>query len=356
MLAFLARTFLLLAAAFGLGAIGGRTARHRARRSAPSPVKEQPQERAAASDLVIASESGADTSGSDVLAGLPAEPATLAEPATGDADVPAAIDEPAVKSIEPSGTTPAETQEAPAGKPAFASYGGSGFVAGVVLSEPRLDTAAAEDMEEREDPALLAAPDVHGRTPTAHEREALPADPLAQRHQTDTLDFKTVDYGNMKAAERTAAETAFRDDGWTVPEGYQMPVAGEHADSAASFKSGGGSGAVHGAPDLLPKEEPGSGETEDAGAAGEVESSATAPRRLDAARGDAPDDLTRIFGIGPSIERLLFDNGIFHFEQIAGWTDDEVRWADELSGFAGRVRREQWIEQAKALAAESQQA
>ena len=37
---------------------------------------------------------------------------------------------------------------------------------------------------------------------------------------------------------------------------------------------------------------------------------------------------------------------------MAAWTADEVAWVDEnLEGFKGRVSRDDWVEQAKILAA-----
>jgi NADH-quinone oxidoreductase subunit E len=76
------------------------------------------------------------------------------------------------------------------------------------------------------------------------------------------------------------------------------------------------------------------------------------PRGLDAARDGGPDDLTVIKGVGPGLEALLHRLGFYHFDQIAGWTPDEVAWVDaNLEGFRGRVTRDRWIEQAKILAA-----
>ncbi len=44
--------------------------------------------------------------------------------------------------------------------------------------------------------------------------------------------------------------------------------------------------------------------------------------------------------------------GIYHFDQIAGWGDAEVAWADEnIKGVKGRVSRDDWVEQARILAA-----
>lgn len=63
------------------------------------------------------------------------------------------------------------------------------------------------------------------------------------------------------------------------------------------------------------------------------------------------DDLTRIKGIGPKLSEKLQDLGIFHFRQIAGWSDDEAEWIEDSLAFKGRVRRENWIAQARKLSA-----
>ncbi|MGD1884336.1 MAG: NADH-quinone oxidoreductase subunit E [Paracoccaceae bacterium] len=76
----------------------------------------------------------------------------------------------------------------------------------------------------------------------------------------------------------------------------------------------------------------------------------TRPPSLETARAGAPDDLKRIKGVGPKLEELLYGLGFFHFDQIAAWTEKEVSWVDEnLEGFRGRVSRDEWVAQAKAL-------
>jgi predicted flap endonuclease-1-like 5' DNA nuclease len=78
----------------------------------------------------------------------------------------------------------------------------------------------------------------------------------------------------------------------------------------------------------------------------------TKPETLKAARDGAPDDLKLIKGVGPKLEALLHSMGFYHFDQVAGWGADEVAWVDEnLQGFKGRVSRDDWVEQAKTLAA-----
>jgi len=75
-----------------------------------------------------------------------------------------------------------------------------------------------------------------------------------------------------------------------------------------------------------------------------------APLRLDGPRGGVADDLKRIKGIGPQMEKLCNSLGFYHFDQLASWTEEEVAWVDQnLEGFQGRVVRDQWVDQARAL-------
>ncbi len=69
------------------------------------------------------------------------------------------------------------------------------------------------------------------------------------------------------------------------------------------------------------------------------------------ARGGVPDDLKKISGVGPKLEKTLHGLGIFHFSQIAEFTPDNVAWVDRHLRFKGRIDRENWIEQARVLAA-----
>ena len=76
------------------------------------------------------------------------------------------------------------------------------------------------------------------------------------------------------------------------------------------------------------------------------------PELLDAPRDNGADNLKLIKGVGPKLEAMLHDMGVYHYDQIAGWTADEVAWADQnLKGFKGRVSRDGWVDQAKRLAA-----
>ncbi|MEL7344381.1 MAG: NADH-quinone oxidoreductase subunit NuoE [Pseudomonadota bacterium] len=76
----------------------------------------------------------------------------------------------------------------------------------------------------------------------------------------------------------------------------------------------------------------------------------TPPPRLTAPEGQA-DDLKKIKGIGPKLEGILNEAGIWHYHQIAAWGAEEVAWIDTaIQGFKGRATRDEWVAQAKILA------
>jgi NADH-quinone oxidoreductase subunit E len=83
---------------------------------------------------------------------------------------------------------------------------------------------------------------------------------------------------------------------------------------------------------------------------GGAESKGAKPSGLDVARDGTPDDLKAISGVGPKLETLLNSLGVYHFDQIASWSEAEIAWVDEnLEGFKGRVSRDEWVRQAKEL-------
>lgn len=62
------------------------------------------------------------------------------------------------------------------------------------------------------------------------------------------------------------------------------------------------------------------------------------------------DDLKRLSGVGPALEKKLHEAGVTTFAQVAAWTEADVAAMDEKLSFKGRIEREGWIEQAKELA------
>lgn len=79
---------------------------------------------------------------------------------------------------------------------------------------------------------------------------------------------------------------------------------------------------------------------------------AFAPELLDVPRG-AADDLRRIRGIGEALAQTLNSLGIYHYAQIAGWSESDIQWvAAHLNTFPDRIERDEWREQAAQLESE----
>ncbi|MEX2123715.1 MAG: hypothetical protein WD795_07455 [Woeseia sp.] len=84
--------------------------------------------------------------------------------------------------------------------------------------------------------------------------------------------------------------------------------------------------------------------------ANDIPRSGEPPANNHALMEDAQDDLQKIKGVGPAIERTLHDLGIFSFDQIAKISEYDInRIAQRLKGFRSRIYREDWIGQARTL-------
>jgi small subunit ribosomal protein S2 len=68
---------------------------------------------------------------------------------------------------------------------------------------------------------------------------------------------------------------------------------------------------------------------------------------LTAPRG-APDDLTKLNGVGPQLEKKLNDAGIYHYWQLAAMKPEDVQKIDADLKLHGRIERDGWIAQARA--------
>ena len=71
---------------------------------------------------------------------------------------------------------------------------------------------------------------------------------------------------------------------------------------------------------------------------------------LDKPTAGEPDNLQLISGVGPKLEKLLHDLGIYYFAQIARWTKKDIEAVDDKLKFKGRIERDEWVRQAKLLA------
>ncbi|MHA6288204.1 hypothetical protein [Maricaulis sp. CAU 1757] len=61
------------------------------------------------------------------------------------------------------------------------------------------------------------------------------------------------------------------------------------------------------------------------------------------------DDLKKIKGLGPKAEAALKKGGVSRLADIAAWSDADIdRWDAEING-RGRIRRDDWVGQAKQL-------
>ncbi len=83
---------------------------------------------------------------------------------------------------------------------------------------------------------------------------------------------------------------------------------------------------------------------------------ATAPmaaaESVPAPSSDTVDDLLKLKGVGPKLRTLLIELGVTRYAQIAAWSDADIAAVDaRLGSFKGRPVRDQWVDQAKYLAA-----
>ena len=74
------------------------------------------------------------------------------------------------------------------------------------------------------------------------------------------------------------------------------------------------------------------------------------PPDADKSGSNSRDRLQQIKGIGPALEKILNEMGIYRFHQIASMSDYDInRVAERLKGFHSRIHREDWIGQAREL-------
>ncbi|MBD8878465.1 50S ribosomal protein L21 [Roseibium polysiphoniae] len=64
------------------------------------------------------------------------------------------------------------------------------------------------------------------------------------------------------------------------------------------------------------------------------------------------DDLKKISGVGPVLEKKLNALGITTYAQVAAFSADDIARVDDALSFKGRIERDNWLEQAKELAGE----
>ena len=117
---------------------------------------------------------------------------------------------------------------------------------------------------------------------------------------------------------------------------------------ASGIKAAVGAGSV---PAAAPAKKPAKARAEKAPAPAKAPAAkkAAKPAKAEAAPA-AADDLKKLTGVGPALEKKLIAAGITSYAQIAAWTDADVAAIDEQLSFKGKIEREGWIDQAKELA------
>jgi len=75
----------------------------------------------------------------------------------------------------------------------------------------------------------------------------------------------------------------------------------------------------------------------------------TAPKAAAKPKVAAKDDLKKIGGVGPVLEKKLHALGLTSFAQIANMTPEKIADVDEKLNFKGRIERENWLAQASKL-------
>lgn len=143
--------------------------------------------------------------------------------------------------------------------------------------------------------------------------------------------------GSMTVAERAAATPASN-----KPKRAEAPKQAPKPQKATAPKA------------AAKKAEPAAKPAAAAPAAEAAEGGVKPANLLTEARGGKADDLKKISGVGPKLEGVLHENGVFHFDQIAAWGSDEIAYMDDRLSFKGRIERDGWIDQAKQFVAEQE--
>ncbi len=85
-----------------------------------------------------------------------------------------------------------------------------------------------------------------------------------------------------------------------------------------------------------------------------AQSTAEAPKKAAPKKAAGGDDLKQLSGVGPALEKKLHEAGVTTYAQIAGWNEADIAEMDDKLSFKGRIEREDWVAQAKKLAAEKE--
>lgn len=194
----------------------------------------------------------------------------------------------------------------------------------------------------------------NGKVPTPGPQNGrYAAEPLSGLTSLTEYDSGKTQYNASVQLATDIGDTVKRIDGTEVPllspwQGKAANKARKPASKAASKTGTAAKSAVTAKATAKPKAATSS---KSAGKA-DVAGAGKKPRTMKAPRKAGADDLKLIKGVGPKIEALLHKIGFFHYDQVSKWGAGEIAWVDQnLEGFKGRVSRDDWVSQAKSLAA-----
>ncbi len=201
------------------------------------------------------------------------------------------------------------------------------------------------------------APDTPDAPPgTDHKPDAMRRETQEQaRREWSGGEAAEAPVAETPSVETPSAESPSVETASVQPSSAESPSGPETRDAAEAVPGVPASGGDQVAPPVdedRTGDRPGHAPAPPSGAAsGGTGGAARKPGTLDAPREDGADDLKRIRGIGPKLEEMLHGIGVWHFDQIAAWSSEEVAWVDDnIEGFKGRVTRDDWVAQARTLA------
>ena len=216
----------------------------------------------------------------------------------------------------------------------------SGASSAEVIPFPSSRTAAAI-VEKGASPAIVEAP------ATVTEAAAVP-EPATAESPASVAPEAAPEQAADVVADDQPAQTASVEPAAAVEVAPALPSPSAENDEAAAMR------AIEG--NWSPRRRQPAKRAELASA----ETAATAPAPplelpgrpvgLEAPRAGGKDDLTHVIGVLPIIETALNSIGVYHFDQLGEFTDENVSWLEAHLGIEGRIGREHWREQARELA------
>ncbi|MEO5323854.1 ATP-binding cassette domain-containing protein [Mesorhizobium sp. CC13] len=281
----------------------------------------------------------------EALAAKSAKPAAATAPAAKAAKAPVAglMWAPAAKPAKagkaaPKSTASTKAAAAPTAKAVEAKP--AAMTAKPVAVKP---AAAKEPVK----PAAKAAPAQAPKKPAAKAEapKVAPAPKATTKAAVKAASSAKPATGPAKAAP--AAKPAVKSSPAPKPSAKPAPVAAMKAESKAPAKPAAKPAKAAAGPVAKPAKAPAKP------AAAKPAAPKTIANTLPAPRGGVADRLIDIKGIGPVNEKKLNEHGIFHFDQIASWKKADIAAAEAYLAFDGRIGREDWVGQAKALAREA---